>query len=170
MTETKYPPAPPVLSGLRLGDDVEFTYDFTEGGRRTVAGTLRNIIRSPSTLEIHSIKVSLPDRSLRDLLDVPKVREAFTASAGAGTSTVVTFALRRVTTASGRTIAKPLGRRIPPTDAQVRYALSLCGRRHESGGGNFVQHTEAEFRAMTKFQISEWIDMAKDELGIGDDR
>jgi hypothetical protein len=50
------------------------------------------------------------------------------------------------------------------TDAQVRYALSFCGLTCP-GGGNYYQPAEADFRQMSRHQISAWIDMARDELG-----
>jgi len=55
-------------------------------------------------------------------------------------------------------------RHLPATDAQVRYALSLCSR-DVPGGGNFYQPDEAEFRGMSRREVSAWIDTARDELG-----
>jgi hypothetical protein len=56
-------------------------------------------------------------------------------------------------------------RYLAPSDRQVSYALSLCNRDGDLGGGNFYRPTEDEFRAMGRDEISEWISTARFELG-----
>lgn len=155
---------PPMLDGIRAGQDVTFTFNFREGPAE-VAGVLQKFLGADGVCTQIKVRVnpvlSACHPGIYRIMDRDR------------RNPVGTFNLSRITPLDGSATIAPApaarglrARRADPTDAQVRYALALCDRTGP-GAGNFQRHDEAGFRAMDKTEISAWIDMAKDELGLG---
>ena len=136
------------FTGIKDGDEVRFSYTMKNGRTGQVRGTAAGFIGKSGRIE-----------GIRVHLDGRHTDAAILASANAANGPVG-FAPGRIAGLTvTRTAPRPAARPGYATDAQVRYALSLCERT-----GNVCRPGEAGFRAMTKAQISEWIDMAKDEI------
>lgn len=160
---------PEILHPVRGKCEVRFSYTFANGETARITGHFERFCGSAAA-GITGIKVRL-DRPAT-LARQPAVAKAIEADPR---YVLVSFALARITPGESGTIV-PVSKKeraagtgaaayARATDKQVAYALSLCGRTCP-GGGNFYRPAEPEFRAMSKTRISEWIDMARDELGV----
>jgi hypothetical protein len=157
---------PAIFRGIRDNCDVRFTYTFKNGETGYVSGRFVKFsgrVEDDGTRVVTGIEVKpgfnsripdgarlTPEGNLRCVAD--------RVTADPATGLVIPISKKEMANGTGG------ARYLLATDAQVRYALSLCGR-DVPGGGNFYQPGEAEFRAMSRREVSEWIDMAKDELG-----
>jgi hypothetical protein len=157
MTKT---PLPEILRGVRGTCEVRFHYEADDGTSLYVSGHFE-ALAGTSRENVTGIKVRLGGAS------------SFPGRAG----DIVRFDLARIKAdpetgliipVSKKELASGTGAasRIAPSGRQVAYALSLCNRDGDLGGGNFYRPAEAEFRAMSRAEVSAWIDTARSELGI----
>lgn len=157
---------PAMFRGVRDNCDVRFTYTFASGKEGYVSG---RFVKFGGRVEEDGTRV----------VTVIEVKPNFNSRIPEGAKLTSEGNLRcaadRVTPDSATGLVIPISKKemadgtggaryLLATDTQVRYALSLCGR-DAPGGGNFHQPDESGFRAMSRREVSEWIDMAKDELG-----
>jgi len=155
---------PAILRGVHPGSEVRFTYTFKDGQAGYVSGTfIEAPRRQDGTVTRFRARVGVNSRipaglplAVGDepLFDIDRIQ------ADAETGLIIPVSRKERATGTGG------ARYLAPSDRQVAYALSLCNRDGDLGGGNFYRPAEAEFRAMSRPQISEWIDTARFELGI----
>lgn len=150
---------PAILRGVQGRCEVRFTYTTRDGGTAYISGHFERFIGSPES-GVEGIKVCLGSAST-----LPGKRAGDVASlkldrihADPETGLIIPVSKKELAAGTGA------ARYIRPAGYLVRRALSLSGRTCP-GGGNYPQHTEAEFRAMTRAEIEQWIAMAEDELG-----
>ena len=159
---------PPMFRGVRDNCDVRFTYTFKSGEEGYVSGRFVKFTgraEEDGTRVVTGIEVKpnfnsrvpegaklTPEGNLRCAAD--------RVTPDSETGLVIPISKKEMANETGG------ARYLLATDAQVRYALSLCNRDGDAGGGNFYRPDEAEFRAMSRRDISAWIDTAKFELGI----
>jgi hypothetical protein len=158
MSEAK---RPEILRGVNPGVEVRFTYTTKDGASAYVSGRVDRFTGTEADgVTGIAVRLSVSSR-------LP----------GCNPSDVVILALARITPDPETGLIVPVSKKeratgtgaarfLGPSEKQVRYALSLCDRDGDLGGGNFYRPTEAEFRGMTPRKFSEWIAMAREELGI----
>jgi len=155
---------PAILKGVKGHCEVRFTYRFNSGEDGYVSGNFNDFGGNERT-GITAIRVK-----------VDPVRSKLPAGTEVPASGLLVFMVDRITPGESGLII-PVSKKelaaqaaasagLPATDKQVAYALSLCNRDGDAGGGNFYRPTAAEFRAMDRTEISAWIDMAKFELSL----
>jgi hypothetical protein len=152
---------PPIFKGATRGSTISFDYTFKDGGEGRVVGVMTRYSVSAGLIEVR-LSSGFTTSKLRDVVEANRrdPREK--------------FAISRITALATRVTSKAIDEaaeaRTPcpdqPTDAQIRYAVSLSEATGVAGAGNFVRHAEAEFRAMTRRDVSAWIDMAKFEMDL----
>jgi hypothetical protein len=159
---------PEIFRGVQGNCEVRFTYTFADGEEGYVSGHVEAFaghVADDGTRVVTGLKVRVSRSSrIPDGVTVGEDRvvrfDAGRIKADPETGLIVPISKKEM--ASGTGAARFLG----PSDRQVAYALSLCNRDGDLGGGNFYRPSEAEFRGMSRSEISQWIDTAKFELGI----
>lgn len=155
---------PEILRGVQGHCEVRFTYEFKGGASGYVSGHFSRALGNEAD-GITGIEVKVgPASKLPADVTVPE-------------SGLVKFSIGRITPDAGTGLIIPVSKKematgtgaaryVRPSSARIRYALSLCNRDDQAGGGNFYRPTEAELRAMSPAELGEWIGMAEFELGI----
>lgn len=152
---------PPIFKGATRGSTISFDYTFKDGSEGRVVGVMTR----------YSVRVGLIEVRLASGFTTSKLQDVVRANRRDPREK---FAISRITALAIGITSKPIDeaaeaaspRPDQPTDAQVRYAVSLSEATGVAGAGNFARHTEAGFRAMTRRDVSAWIDMAKFEMDL----
>jgi hypothetical protein len=152
---------PPIFKGATRGNTISFDYAFKDGSEGRVVGVITRYSVSADLIEIRLIS-GFTTSKLRHVVEANRrdPRQKFTISHITALATGITS--KPIDEAAEASAPRP----DRPTDAQVRYAVSLSEATGVAGAGNFVRHTEAEFRAMSRRDVSAWIDMAKSEMDL----
>jgi len=169
MTMKAQPRRPAIFRGVQGHCEVRFTCTFPGGAAGYVSGHLcqftatrpdENGIRTLSGIWVKpGIRSDIPASAIRD--DDGNVWCAASGITGdPGTGLIIPVSKKEIATGTGA------ARHLAPSERQVSYALSLCDRDGDPGGGNFYRPSEEEFRAMSRAQISAWTGTAESELRI----
>jgi hypothetical protein len=159
---------PDIFRGVTDNCEVRFTYTFASGETGYVSGRFVKFtgrVEDDGTRVVTGLEVR-PGVSSR-IPDSARLTPEGNVRCGADRITA-DRETRLIVPISKKEMASGTGaaRYLAPTGRQVSYALSLCNRDGDLGGGNFYRPSEDEFRAMGRDEISQWISTAKDELGI----
>jgi len=151
---------PEILRGVKGQCEVRFHYVTKDGESAYISGHFQRALGSEEA-GITGIEVklgassTLPGKAPGDL-----AKFAVDRITPGESGLIVPVSKKEMARGTGAAAA------IAPTEKQIAYALSLCDRDGQAGGGNFYRPSAAEFRRMSRTEISEWIDTAKFELGI----
>ena len=159
---------PDIFRGVQGHCEVRFTYTFDGGEEGYVSGYFEAFaghVADDGTRVVTGAKIRVGGRSkipASVTVGEDRIIKCAADRIKADPETGLIIPVSKKEMASGTGAARFLG----PGPRQVAYALSLCNREGDLGCRNFPHYTEAEFRAMSRGEISRWIDMAKDELGL----
>jgi hypothetical protein len=148
---------PAIFRGVQGHCEVRFSCTFPGGETGYVSGYFQRFTartQDDGTPILSGIYVKpgnqsdIPDSAIRDD-DANVWCSAADITGDSETGLIIPVSKKEMASGTGA------ARHLAPSGRQVSYALSLCDRDGEAGGGNFYRPSEAEFRTMTKAQVSE---------------
>jgi hypothetical protein len=149
---------PDGLKGARTDREIIFSYTLKDGTTVRVAGQLlRFLVRDGACTRIE-VRVNLARTQY------PALTERLRAECPR--NPLAKFYADRVQVEAPAAPAAWQPRRAAPTEKQVAYALDLAGRWEGQGDTLCPGMTRERFQAMSRHELSNWIDIARSEMGL----
>ncbi len=150
---------PEALRDARRGDEIIINYDFEDGTARRLVGRLDAFLVRDGVITGIEMRLNLARSASCPLTD--------RLSRESPRNPVARLKASRISPAPAAPSPIRAARREEPTGSQVSYALALADR-WEDQGTLFPGMTRDRFQAMSRRELSDWIGIARTEMGLED--